>query len=114
MELYKNPANTFVAGFIGSPQMNFLKSAALGQRGETMGIRPEHLALSRDAGTFPGRVSHVEKLGGDTLVYVRCDVHGLLTVRLFGEHDYAVEEGVYLSPDNNRAFHFDTEGQRLR
>ena len=114
MELYNNPANTFVAGFIGSPQMNFLKSAALGQRGETMGIRPEHLALSRDAGTFPGRVSHVEKLGGETLVYVRSDVHGLLTVRLFGEHDYAVEEGVYLSPDNSRAFHFDTEGQRLR
>ncbi len=114
MELYNNPANTFVAGFIGSPQMNFLKSAALGQRGETMGIRPEHLALSRDAGTFPGRVSHVEKLGGETLVYVRSDVHGLLTVRLFGEHDYAVDEAVFLSPDNSRAFHFDTVGQRLR
>jgi multiple sugar transport system ATP-binding protein len=114
MELYNNPANTFVAGFIGSPQMNFLKSAALGQRGETMGIRPEHLALSRDAGTFPGRVSHVEKLGGETLVYVRSDVHGLLTVRLFGEHDYAVDEAVFLSPDNSHAFHFDTAGQRLR
>ncbi|WP_434615942.1 ABC transporter ATP-binding protein [Tabrizicola sp. M-4] len=114
MELYNNPANTFVAGFIGSPQMNFLKSAALGERGDTTGIRPEHLTLSRDHGTIPGTVSHVEKLGGETLVYVRTDPHGLLTVRLFGEHDYSVDEPVHLSPDASRAFHFDAAGQRLR
>ena len=114
MELYNNPDNTFVAGFIGSPQMNFLKSAALGQQGETTGIRPEHLALSRDRGAIPGRVSHVEKLGGETLVYMRSDVHGLLTVRLFGEHDYKVDESVFVSPDPHRAFHFDATGQRLR
>ena len=114
MELYNNPANTFVAGFIGSPQMNFLKSAALGERGETTGIRPEHLTLSRDTGTIPGTVSHVEKLGGETLVYVRAEPHGLLTVRLFGEHDYAVDEPVHLTPDASRAFHFDAAGLRLR
>ena len=114
MELYNDPANTFVAGFIGSPQMNFLKSAALGQRGETTGIRPEHLAVSRDAGPIEGRVSHVEKLGGETLVYVRSEVHGLLTVRLFGEHDFAVDEVLRLTPDDSRSFHFDAEGQRLR
>ena len=114
MELYNNPANTFVAGFIGSPQMNFLKSAALGERGETTGIRPEHLTLSRDTGTIPGTVSHVEKLGGETLVYVRAEPHGLLTVRLFGEHDYAVDEPVHMTPDASRAFHFDAAGLRLR
>jgi multiple sugar transport system ATP-binding protein len=114
MELYNNPANTFVAGFIGSPQMNFLKAAALGQQGETVGIRPEHIALSRDRGVFHGRVSHVEKLGGETLVYVHTEEHGLLTVRLFGEHDYHVDETVHLSPDDARAFHFDAKGQRLR
>ncbi len=114
MELYNNPANTFVAGFIGSPQMNFLKSAALGLRGETTGIRPEHLALSRDAGRIPGRISHVEKLGGETLVYAHTEPHGLLTVRLFGEHDYTVDEAVHLSPDEARAFHFDAAGKRLR
>jgi len=114
MELYNNPANTFVAGFIGSPQMNFLKAAALGRQGDTMGIRPEHLAISRDHGTLPAQISHVEKLGGETLVYARSDVHGLLTVRLFGEHDYAVDEAVHLSPDHARAFHFGADGQRLR
>jgi multiple sugar transport system ATP-binding protein len=114
MELYNNPANTFVAGFIGSPQMNFLKSAALGLRGETTGIRPEHLALSRQSGRIAGRISHVEKLGGETLVYAHTDAHGLLTVRLFGEHDYTVDEAVHLTPDETRAFHFDAAGQRLR
>ena len=114
MEIYNDPANTFVAGFIGSPQMNFLKSAALGQQGETTGIRPEHLAVSRSSGAIEGRVSHVEKLGGETLVYVRSEVHGLLTVRLFGEHDFAVDETLHLTPDGSRCFHFDAAGSRLR
>lgn len=114
MELYNDPANTFVAGFIGSPQMNFLKSAALGERGETTGIRPEHLTISRQSGSIPGTVSHVEKLGGETLVYARTEPHGLLTVRLFGEHDFAVDEVVHLTLDSHRTFHFDAAGQRLR
>jgi multiple sugar transport system ATP-binding protein len=114
MELYNNPANTFVAGFIGSPQMNFLKSAALGLSSDSMGTRPEHLGLSRDAGAISGTVSHVERLGGETLVYIRTDLHGLLTVRLFGEHAYAVDEAVHLTPDLARAFHFDAAGQRTR
>jgi multiple sugar transport system ATP-binding protein len=114
MELYNDPANTFVAGFIGSPQMNFLKSAALEERGELTGVRPEHLALSRGNGKIAGKVSHVENLGGETNVYVRTDVHGLLTVRLFGEHHLAVEEDVYLTPDGARSLHFDGMGQRLK
>jgi multiple sugar transport system ATP-binding protein len=114
MELYNDPANTFVAGFIGSPQMNFLKAGALGMRSDSMGVRPEHLAITRDDRQMSGRVSHVEKLGGETLVYVMTDGQGLLTVRLFGEHDYAVDEAVGLTPDLTRAFHFDAAGQRMR
>ncbi|EYD76691.1 N-Acetyl-D-glucosamine ABC transport system ATP-binding protein [Rubellimicrobium mesophilum DSM 19309] len=114
MELYNDPDNTFVAGFIGSPKMNFLKGAALGDRADTVGIRPEHLAISREGGTIPGTVSHVEKLGGETLVYVRTEPHGLLTVRLFGEHDFAVDESVGLTPDATRVFRFDASGRRLR
>ncbi|MDQ1846655.1 ATP-binding cassette domain-containing protein [Gemmobacter fulvus] len=113
MELYNNPANTFVAGFIGSPQMNLLDAAALGLTSQTLGIRPEHLALSRSAGRLPGRVSHVEKLGGETLVYVVTETQGLLTVRLFGEHDYRVDETVFLTPEESRAFHFGADGKRL-
>jgi multiple sugar transport system ATP-binding protein len=113
MELYNDPANTFVAGFIGSPQMNFLEAEALGAPGRTLGIRPEHLEISREAGTIPGTISHVEHLGGETNVYVRTDRHGLLTVRRFGEHRYSVDEAVHLTPDPARQFHFDAEGRRL-
>ena len=114
MELYNNPANTFVAGFIGSPQMNFLVAGALGMRSETMGVRPEHLGIARDAGQMAGTVSHIEKLGGETLVYAQVPGQGLLTVRLFGEHDYTVGEPVHITPDATRAFHFDKAGLRLR
>ena len=114
MELYNDPANTFVAGFIGSPQMNFLKAGALGMRSDTMGVRPEHIAISRDAGQIEGTVSHVEKLGGETLVYVNTAAQGLLTVRLFGEHVYPVDQAAFLTPDQGRAFHFNADGQRMR
>ena len=114
MELYNDPANTFVAGFIGSPQMNFLKAGALGMRSETMGVRPEHFAIAREQGQMPGTVSHIEKLGGETLVYVNVPDQGLLTVRLFGEHSFSVDEDVHVTPDSNRAFHFDGAGLRLR
>ncbi len=114
MALYNDPDNAFVAGFIGSPRMNFLKAAAVGERGESLGVRPEHLAISRDAGPIAGAISHVEKLGSETLIYVRADPHGLLTVRRFGEVDFAVNEAVYLTPDTARTFRFDVEGLRLR
>ncbi|NEX46456.1 ABC transporter ATP-binding protein [Pseudotabrizicola algicola] len=113
MHLYNDPDNTFVAGFIGSPQMNFLKSGPLGLPGETTGIRPEHLQIKKD-GSITGTVSHVEKLGGETLVYIRTHPHGLLTVRLFGEHDHSVDSDVTLEPDDKRAFYFDAAGRRLR
>ena len=114
MELYNDPDNVFVASFIGSPQMNLLKAGPLGLRGETLGIRPEHLAISRSEGSIPGTVSHVEHLGSETNVYIRSEVHGLLTVRIFGEEDFAVDSTVHLTPDRPRAFHFGTDGQRMR
>jgi multiple sugar transport system ATP-binding protein len=79
-----------------------------------MGVRPEHVGIGRGAGQIAGTVSHVEKLGGETLVYVNTEGQGLLTVRLFGEHDFGVGEAVGLTPDQARAFHFDGEGKRLR
>lgn len=113
MQLYNDPDNTFVAGFIGSPKMNFLQSQAIGLAGATTGIRPEHLRITAD-GPISGIVSHVEKLGGETLVYLNADPHGLITLRLFGEHDLAVDSPLRLSLEPGRAFHFDEEGKRLR
>jgi len=113
MELYNNPANRFVAGFIGSPQMNFLDAGALGLTAAILGIRPEHLRISRETGAIPGTISHVEHLGGETNIFVRTVVHGLVTVRMFGEHAYDVDEPVHLTPDPARQFLFDAKGRRL-
>jgi multiple sugar transport system ATP-binding protein len=115
MELYNRPANVFVAGFIGSPQMNFVPAEKLGQSGaKTVGIRPEHITLSRDQGTWSAKVIHVEHLGADTIIYLESDVTGLLTVRLFGEHQYEPDEMVYATPDATHMHRFDANDKAIR
>ncbi len=114
MELYDDPANVFVAGFIGSPQMNFLDATRLGAPGKTLGVRPEHLTIGREAGPIAGRISHVERLGSETNVFVATEDHGLVTTRIFGATPFDVDESVRLTPDPGRVFHFDAEGRRLR
>ncbi len=115
MELYNRPANLFVAGFIGSPQMNFIDADRLGESGyKTLGIRPEHLALSRESGKWSGKVVHVEHLGADTIVYIESDTIGLMTVRLFGEHAYAADDVVYASPTSDMTHRFDVDGNVIR
>ncbi|MDI6025035.1 ABC transporter ATP-binding protein [Corticibacterium sp. UT-5YL-CI-8] len=114
MELYNKPTNLFVAGFIGSPQMNFISAEKLGQSGaKTIGIRPEHIALSREAGEWKGKVIHVEHLGADTIVYLEAETTGLLTVRLFGEHAYAPDDIVHATPDTVLMHRFDAEGRAI-
>ena len=115
MELYNTPANTFVAGFIGSPQMNFHDAAALGISGaKTAGIRPEHLALSAEKGDWRGKVVHVEHLGADTNVYLETEAAGLVTARVFGEVAYAPDTVLYASADPKHIFRFDEAGKVIR
>jgi multiple sugar transport system ATP-binding protein len=78
MELYRRPANRFVAGFVGSPGMNFLpgfivKGAAPGGgKGLTLGIRPHDLAIvPRGTGDIDAWVDVVEPRGSELLVYLR-------------------------------------------
>jgi len=114
MELYNRPANLFVAGFIGSPQMNVIDAGRIGRSdAATIGIRPEHMVLSRDSGEWQGKIVHVEHLGADTIVYLESEKAGLITVRLFGEHAYASDETVFASPDAAKIHRFDTEGQAI-
>jgi multiple sugar transport system ATP-binding protein len=114
MELYNNPANKFVAGFLGSPSMNFLTSSIIGLTdGITLGIRPEHLSIS-DSGQIKATVSHVERLGGDTNLMVSTDTGEKITVRLFGQHDVSVDQAVTLKYHEENAFYFDADGVRQR
>lgn len=115
MELYNNPVNTFVAGFIGSPQMNFIPETrfptlALLEGTATVGIRPEHISLSRNTGTWNGKVIHVEHLGADTIIYVETEEGDRVTARKFGDHDYCVDDVVALSTEESRLHYFDVNG----
>ncbi len=112
MELYNNPANQFVAGFLGSPSMNFLPEGLLGEGQYTIGIRPEDLFLSDD-GPLSAHVSHVEKLGGDTNVIAKIHGHAV-TARLFGQHSISEGQELRFAYAEDKAYRFDTDGQRLR
>jgi sn-glycerol 3-phosphate transport system ATP-binding protein len=68
-EVYRTPASTFVASFIGSPPMNLLRQAPGGRAGEILGVRPEHLEVS-DTG-WQLQVETAELLGAERLVYGR-------------------------------------------
>jgi multiple sugar transport system ATP-binding protein len=113
LELYHRPANRFVAGFIGSPQMNFLPVTAASAPAEavvhlsdgtpvpvpplrsspgaalTLGLRPEHLCVG-EAG-WPGTVQVVEQLGESHLLHVALATGTLVCVR--GTGDAPCREG---------------------
>ena len=106
MELYNKPANKFVAGFLGSPAMNFLPASLL-NAGDTrvLGLRPEYLYLADD-GPLSAKVQHVEQLGGDTNVIAFVGEH-LVTVRLFGQHAIKSGEQLTLGFDAENLLYFD-------
>ncbi len=111
MELYNDPANRFVAGFLGAPSMNFLPDPA-GDAGRALGVRPEHLVIDAE-GPLRGRAVHVERLGGDTHVIVELGGGEPVTVRLFGQNPVRTGDAIALGYDPAQAFHFDAEGRRL-
>ncbi|WP_439139403.1 ABC transporter ATP-binding protein [Roseicyclus sp.] len=115
LDLYYNPRNLFVAGFIGSPKMNLLTGPEAEKRGaHTIGIRPEHIALSTTDGAWKGRVGVAEHLGSDTFFHVHCDgVQDSMTVRVGGEVGLNYGDSVYLSPDEERMHRFDDRGLRI-
>ncbi|AQQ05361.1 sugar ABC transporter ATP-binding protein [Roseibium algicola] len=114
IELYETPASMFVAGFIGSPRMNFVSGEAARKSGAaTLGIRPEHIGLSRDAGEWQGTVFLTEKLGSDTFVHVDVDGVGAINVRSEGVSNLVHGDTVWLDPDLSRIHRFDEQGQPI-
>ena len=135
LELYDRPANRFVAGFIGSPAMNFIdgrldggavalaggdrvgvpQGTAGGTRDVVYGIRPEHLDLcaAGEAGGFDAEVVVVEPTGSETQVFVRLGEQELVGV--FRErHDFQPGQRVRLKPRTDKAHLFDPQGgQRI-
>ncbi|MFG5381322.1 ABC transporter ATP-binding protein [Yoonia sp. R2-816] len=112
MELYNNPINQFVAGFLGSPSMNFFPAGLIdaGDR-HIMGIRPEDLFID-EHGKLETTVSHVEHLGGDTNVIAQFGQQQI-TARLFGQHAVAEGETIRFSFNPESAYSFGENGMRV-
>ena len=131
-DIYRRPANTYVAGFIGSPNMNFIpgKIETVGENGKfvflggsldivcpdakevTLGQRPEHIHIDPNA-PWRGEVVLVEPTGADTYVVVKTSV-GLMTVRVAPNSIMKVGEqtGLTVSSRHNNWFNAQT-GVRL-
>ena len=135
LDLYDNPANLFVATFIGSPSMNLIKGKVKTVNGEafvdaagtllpvggkhtvtegqevTYGIRPEHLELADDG--FEGKVGVVEPTGSETMVFVHAGGKDILA--LFRErHMFTPGQVIKLRPRKDAAHLFDaTTGKRI-
>jgi multiple sugar transport system ATP-binding protein len=108
LDLYDNPANLFVAGFIGSPAMNFLPERRNG-RDVLVGVRPEHLDIASDG--LAAEVVVVEPTGADTQIF--CRVDGVEVTAVVRErHAFRPGEAVHLKP--RQTFLFDrASGNRL-
>jgi multiple sugar transport system ATP-binding protein len=113
LDIYNNPANRFVAGFIGSPAMNFIDRDLLhGTEAAVIGIRPEHLYLAEN-GRLQGKVLLHERLGTDTHVIVDIRNEEKLTVRLVGQWEFERGAPIALDFDDAKAVLFDEEGDRI-
>ncbi|WP_339780720.1 sn-glycerol-3-phosphate ABC transporter ATP-binding protein UgpC [uncultured Thalassospira sp.] len=142
LELYHYPANIFVAGFIGSPKMNFIpaemtqvsqhsvtlklesgKEVSLPVDGSglatadrvTLGIRPEHCSIAdQDTALFTGTVEVVEHLGEAGLVYVRTGSDELFVARVAGDTAIKTGETVGIQAAKQDCYVFDTAGKTKR
>lgn len=114
LELYRNPRNLFVAGFIGSPKMNFISGAAAAAfNTEVIGVRPEHVALSKETGEWRAEVGVAEHLGSDTFLHLKVENIGGMTVRADGEFQVAYGDQVYVTPDTSKLHKFDANGEKV-
>jgi len=139
-ELYDTPANTFVAGFIGSPRMNFLPAAVAGaedgalvlaspnfvggrltvrpRRAQqvrpgdrlTLGMRPEHLQIDGAAPTLVLRPDLAENLGGATQIYAYTAEGELLTITAPGRPTIAASEPLPVTIAPDHIYLFDENG----
>ena len=137
LTLYDDPDNQFVAGFIGSPRMNFLPAVVKGNKlaltdydGQviplpplstqlsegsevTVGIRPEHFKVGGSA-SLALTIEIVEHLGGESYAYARQGKGGILTIATDNGRNWAAGEVIHAGFDPTKTLLFDKAGKRLR
>ncbi|WP_430591420.1 ABC transporter ATP-binding protein [Humidisolicoccus flavus] len=135
-DLYANPANVFVAGFIGSPSMNLIQLNSNDQgvlfgdhvvpiererlaaaNGVTIGIRPEDLSIATQGPGLPVVVDLVEELGADGYLYGHADIDGRrvdVVARVDGRNHASAGDTIYVTPDQTHLHVFDAESGERR
>ncbi len=135
LELYNKPCNEFVAGFIGSPRMNFI-SVMAAEGGEvragearlaltgasalapgtkaTLGIRPEHIDLVPQGGDLEVEVNLIEQLGGETFAYGTLSDGSEITLRSEGQSAIKRGDRVGLKLQRQHIHLFGADGLALR
>ena len=143
LDLYDDPANRFVAGFVGSPKMNFLEATVIGTGGQSvtlsldsdpavrltlpikdrldegskvsLGIRPEHFAdIGQGDADLTVHVDVAEHLGNTSYVYARTEGGEQLVIERPESRDVANRDRLTVGLSARKAFLFDSQGNRLR
>ncbi|MCC5649857.1 sn-glycerol-3-phosphate ABC transporter ATP-binding protein UgpC [Nostoc sp. XA013] len=139
LELYHHPRNLFIAGFIGSPKMNFVSvtvtavndgitvklpgdasvtipvkpgKLSVGDQ-VTLGIRPEHLRLDHSNPSVNGEVLVVERLGGLTYLYVKIEGGDTLVVQTDGDNSSQLRDLVPIHISGELCHLFDLQGEAV-
>ncbi len=130
-EIYSNPANVFVAQFIGTPKMNILKITSndilsqnqirflgnnislpvnnLEKKNYFIGLRPEHLSVSDDAEfKFTPQIDLIENLGNEKIAYIKTDNHEI-SAKISSQHTIKDTVGF----NSKDIFLFDESGNRI-
>jgi len=131
-DLYKSPDNLFVAGFIGSPKMNFIETEdsvdaqnivnnienRLDNKKnlvKTVGIRPEHINLSNsEEAKFTGVVDLVENLGEYMIYYVKLNHGEVITVKSDNPDHLNIGDTAYLNCDDSKFYFFDDKEKAVK
>ncbi|BBW91497.1 sugar ABC transporter ATP-binding protein [Pseudoalteromonas sp. PS1M3] len=115
LELYQHPVNKFVAGFIGSPKMNFIDVPNGDTNGaSSLGVRPEHFIISQDTGTWSGKVGVIEHLGSESFLHVTLTNGSTVTVKADGDCSLQYGDSVFLTAQENKVHRFDKNGVTIK
>tara|TARA_E500000075_G_scaffold89989_1_gene81438 strand:- start:31 stop:741 length:711 start_codon:yes stop_codon:yes gene_type:complete len=120
LELYNKPSNKFVAGFIGSPKMNFIQFDYLPNslkekapsNSISLGIRPEHLSI-KDENSLSLKVETVEQLGSDSFLYGTTSGEQKISIKLNYQTDIQANQSIKVGFKLGDAHWFDKDGIAL-
>ncbi len=129
--IYSKPANTFVAGFLGSPQMNFINGVIENSRfinpefrmdldnisnnysgKSTLGIRSEHIFIDDENGFLKAKIERIEYLGHEQLIYAKTSFQ-TISIRLNVHKEYEISQTINLNFSKNQIHLFDINGNRI-